>query len=219
MAPSLDRWREPSASVVVHTISMAMGMEATSSTTVKDSASRTCSPFMSRKPKAMEHRASESTTSTSMMRSSIFSRLELSRPPCSRAAVLPKKVLPPVAATVASTSPRTTVEPILTLSPSNSVTGSDSPVRAAWSTSIYTHHTHIQSRVSTCCTTPPCNHRRPLTLPTCPWLSRQSAGTAPPAPSSTRSPGTTSAASMVIHLPSRFTVARGFSDACTHPDT
>jgi hypothetical protein len=41
IAPSCDSWREPSASVVVHTISMAMGMDATSSTTVKDSASLT----------------------------------------------------------------------------------------------------------------------------------------------------------------------------------
>merc|ERR1719238_1319383 len=55
----------------------------------------------------------------------------------SRAAVLPKKVLIPVYSTVPSTSPRTTVEPIKVLSPSYRVTGRDSPVRAAWSTSIW----------------------------------------------------------------------------------
>ncbi len=43
MAPSWESVREPSASVVVHTISMAMGMDATSSTTVKESASLTFS--------------------------------------------------------------------------------------------------------------------------------------------------------------------------------
>ena len=41
--------------------------------------------------------------------------------------------------TVASVSPRTTVEPILALSARFMVTGSDSPVRADWSTSIYMH--------------------------------------------------------------------------------
>ena len=38
IAPCFDRSREPSASVVVHTISMAIGMEATSRTTANDSA-------------------------------------------------------------------------------------------------------------------------------------------------------------------------------------
>ncbi len=48
MAPCALSWRLPSASVVVHTISMAMGMEATSSTTVKESALLTFSPWPSR---------------------------------------------------------------------------------------------------------------------------------------------------------------------------
>jgi hypothetical protein len=62
-------------------------------------------------------------------------------------------------------------------------TGSDSPVSAAWSTSMF------------------------------PSLMRQSAGTADPVASKTTSPGTTKAASTVRHLPSRFTVASGFNDA------
>jgi hypothetical protein len=52
----------------------------------------------------------------------------------SRAAVLPKNVSAPVASTVPSTSPLTTVDPILQLLPWNLVTGRDSPVRAASST-------------------------------------------------------------------------------------
>ena len=36
MAPCLDNFREPMASVVVVTISTAMGMDATSSTTTKE---------------------------------------------------------------------------------------------------------------------------------------------------------------------------------------
>ena len=44
MAPSRASSREPRASVVVQTISMAMGMEATRRTTVKERASRTPSP-------------------------------------------------------------------------------------------------------------------------------------------------------------------------------
>ena len=45
-------------------------------------------------------------------------------------------LLLPVYSTVPSTSPRTTVEPILQESPLYIVTGKDSPVSAAWSTSI-----------------------------------------------------------------------------------
>lgn len=85
--------------------------------------------------------------------------------------------------TVASTSPRTAVEPILHESPLYMVTGRDSPVRADWSTS-----------------------RRPS-------LSRQSAGIAEPAPSSTMSPGTSILASIFCQLPSRLTVAVGLREA------
>lgn len=45
-------------------------------------------------------------------------------------------LLAPVNSTVPSTSPLTTVDPILQLHPENIVTGSDSPVKAASSTSI-----------------------------------------------------------------------------------
>ena len=100
----------------------------------------------------------------------------------SSSAVLPKKVRDPVNCTVPSTSPRTTVEPILATSPHPIVTGSDSPVSAASSTSIW------------------------------PSFTEQSAGTADPEASFTRSPGTTTAASMFCHDPSRYTVALGFSD-------
>ena len=55
----------------------------------------------------------------------------------------PKNVFAPVNSTVPSTSPRTTVEPILQLSPWYIVTGRDSPVKAAWSTSIYLNYDMI----------------------------------------------------------------------------
>mmetsp|Transcript_45464 Transcript_45464/g.126098 ORF Transcript_45464/g.126098 Transcript_45464/m.126098 type:complete len:278 (+) Transcript_45464:387-1220(+) len=100
------------------------------------------------------------------------------------AAVFPKKVLIPVVATMPSTSPVTTVDPILTTSPSPIETGSDSPVIAAWSTWMI------------------------MPLPTA-----QSAGTLAPALSATRSPGTSSAASILRHAPSRFTCASGLRDA------
>ena len=125
----------------------------------------------------------ESTTRTTMMRMRSFSRLDDSVGPESSEAVRPKKVLAPVDSTVASVSPRTTVEPILTESPLYMVTGRDSPVSAAWSTS------------------------------TCPALRMQSAGTAPPEPRRTRSPGTRRAASMVMKRPSRLTCATGLSEA------
>eukprot|EP00963_Diacronema_lutheri_P014002 scaffold2857_cov344-Pavlova_lutheri.AAC.10 len=63
------------------------------------------------------------------------------------------------------------------------VTGSDSPVRAAWSMS------------------------------TVPSLMEQSAGTAAPRDSATRSPGTRYLASTFFHTPSRFTCADGFREA------
>jgi hypothetical protein len=68
-------------------------------------------------------------------------------------------------------------------SPLYIVTGSDSPVNAAWSTSMV------------------------------PALMRQSAGMADPHASNTMSPGTTRDALMFCHLPSRLTVAMGLSDA------
>merc|ERR1719424_2285436 len=113
----------------------------------------------------------------------------------SRAAVLPKKVLLPVNSTVPSVSPRTTVEPIKVLSPSYSVTGKDSPVRAAWSTSI-------------------CETARSgrFFLSSSLVLTRQSAGMAEPDANSTMSPGTMVLPSMICHFPSRLTVALGLSE-------
>ena len=48
IAPCFDSEREPSASVVVETISMAMGMDATSSTTTNERTSRRGSLWASR---------------------------------------------------------------------------------------------------------------------------------------------------------------------------
>lgn len=49
--------------------------------------------------------------------------------------------------------------------------------------------------------------------PPSPWLTRQSAGMLEPAASSTRSPGTSRAASRFCHVPSRLQVATGFKEA------
>ena len=127
----------------------------------------------------MRQSVMEMAMSAPMMIMRIFCRCPIPCTPCSIVAVLPKNVCLPVNSTVASVSPRVTVDPILALSPRYMVTGRDSPVSADWSIS-----------------------RRPS-------LSRQSAGTLLPAPSSTRSPGTKSDASQLAHLPSRLTVAVG----------
>ena len=86
----------------------------------------------------------------------------------------------PVNSTVPSTSPRTTVEPILQLSPWYIVTGRDSPVKAAWSTSIF------------------------------PLITLKSAGTLSPDLRRMKSPGTTKEASSLTVFPSLLTVASGF---------
>mmetsp|Transcript_77360 Transcript_77360/g.90114 ORF Transcript_77360/g.90114 Transcript_77360/m.90114 type:complete len:244 (-) Transcript_77360:12-743(-) len=133
--------------------------------------------------KQMTHRRSDSPVSTNITRTSTKWMLPRSASTdCSSSAVLPKNVFSPVYCTVPSTSPRTTVEPIFGMWSTLIVTGSDSPVSAASSTSIW------------------------------PSLIEQSAGTADPDASFTMSPGTTSAASMFCHLPSRYTVASGFSE-------
>jgi hypothetical protein len=66
-----------------------------------------------------------------MMRMSTFWMLLSCSTDWIMAAVLPKKVRAPVNSTVASTSPRLTVLPILGRSPATIATGSDSPVSAA----------------------------------------------------------------------------------------
>ncbi len=74
MAPCFDSSFEPSASVVVVTISMASGMEATMSTTVKESASTTevmCAKCMY----TVEHKMNETITSTAMMSTSMLCKL------------------------------------------------------------------------------------------------------------------------------------------------
>ena len=88
----------------------------------------------------------------------------------------------PVNSTVPSTSPRTTVEPILQLSPWYIVTGRDSPIKAAWSTSIF------------------------------PLITLQSAGMIFPDLRRIKSPGTTKEAPSLTIFPSLLTVASGFKD-------
>ena len=111
------------------------------------------------------------------------------RPCCSPAARLtisaarPKKVRPPVKQTIASSSPRRTIEPMKTVSSADRVTGSDSPVSAAWSTSSGL-----------------------------PGPSLLSAGTMSPNFRLMRSPGTRSLASIVVKRPSRLTEALGARD-------
>ena len=63
MAPSRDSSLEPSASVVVVTISIAMGIEATISTTVKDSASEK-DVTVRRYANTVRHRILDTITST-----------------------------------------------------------------------------------------------------------------------------------------------------------
>jgi hypothetical protein len=67
------------------------------------------------------------------MRVMIFCRLGVFSVPEMSAAARPKKVLTPVAYTTAWRSPCFTLEPEKATPPVNFLTGSDSPVRAAWS--------------------------------------------------------------------------------------
>mmetsp|Transcript_24214 Transcript_24214/g.52064 ORF Transcript_24214/g.52064 Transcript_24214/m.52064 type:complete len:465 (-) Transcript_24214:326-1720(-) len=182
MAFSSASMRQPSAIVDVHTTCIAMGMEAMRSTTAKAMACRTSSPLRRRYPRTMPVRMK-----LTQRRPKVIWRMTFWKWPCSSteaimAAVLPKKVSPPVAVTMASISPRVTLEPILALSPQWRVTGSDSPVSAAWSTWIGL-----------------------------PSLISQSAGTAAPAASVMRSPGTSSVASMLRCWPFRTTWHSGLS--------
>lgn len=83
-------------------------------------------------PKAVKQRMRERTTRMPMIFSRSICRWPRPSTVCRREAVLPKNVFMPVNSTVPSTSPRTTVEPILGELPMIMVTGRDSPVRAAW---------------------------------------------------------------------------------------
>ncbi|ORZ24468.1 hypothetical protein BCR42DRAFT_403016 [Absidia repens] len=100
-------------------------------------------------------------------------------------AARPKKVLRPVPITTASASPCLTVDPEKISSPASFVTGSDSPVKAAWS------------------------------METSPWAvtNLPSAGTTSPSLILTISPGTNSAASFVSQTPLRLTLHSGARDA------
>mmetsp|Transcript_5827 Transcript_5827/g.14783 ORF Transcript_5827/g.14783 Transcript_5827/m.14783 type:complete len:310 (+) Transcript_5827:226-1155(+) len=172
--------RPPSARVEVQTTWLAMGTTATSSTTA---CVITVSTPLAREARTPQMTAMQGRPTRQMAKriwSRILSMLLASSTELRSDAVFPKKVLPPVATTMASISPVATVEPILAMSPSRIFTGRDSPVRAAWST--------------------------PISLP---WSSRQSAGTAPPSARTTRSPGTNSRPGMRSHRPLRFTLACG----------
>mmetsp|Transcript_23799 Transcript_23799/g.32739 ORF Transcript_23799/g.32739 Transcript_23799/m.32739 type:complete len:390 (-) Transcript_23799:272-1441(-) len=183
MAFSSAKSRHPRAIVVVHTTLIAMGMEEMSRTTQKERASSRSAPLMSRIVNVMEMMTQPSVVSVTLMDWKIFSKCAISSTLLISVAVLPKKVSDPVPVTNASHSPLVTVDPMRQASPTRMVTGRDSPVRAAW---------------STC---------RGL-----PFSREQSAGTAPPAPSTTISPGTSAPAEMDMCTPPRFTNASGFRD-------
>mmetsp|Transcript_10185 Transcript_10185/g.35187 ORF Transcript_10185/g.35187 Transcript_10185/m.35187 type:complete len:355 (+) Transcript_10185:1443-2507(+) len=166
----------PSAMVDVQTTCMAIGMEAMRRTTAKAMACRTSSPLSRRYPSTIPV-----STNETQSRPKVIWRMTFWKCPCSSteaimAAVLPKKVSPPVAVTIASISPLVTLLPILALSPHARVTGRDSPVRAAWSTWM-----GLPSQIS------------------------QSAGTAAPAARVTLSPGTRRVASIFLCWPPRMT--------------
>mmetsp|Transcript_9108 Transcript_9108/g.31245 ORF Transcript_9108/g.31245 Transcript_9108/m.31245 type:complete len:251 (+) Transcript_9108:2073-2825(+) len=121
----------------------------------------------------------------------VFWNMTLAKRPCCSpaarftiSAARPKNVRPPVKQTTASISPRRITDPMKTVSPGPRVTGSDSPVSAAWSTS------------------------RAL-----PPSSLQSAGTMSPSLTLRRSPGTSVLASTERNAPDRFTDARGASES------
>mmetsp|Transcript_26421 Transcript_26421/g.88864 ORF Transcript_26421/g.88864 Transcript_26421/m.88864 type:complete len:209 (+) Transcript_26421:733-1359(+) len=170
MASLRARARAPRAMVVTETTGSAIGMDATRRTTANASASRGGAPRSKRTIKEIATRSVEPARRAFVMAMMILSKWEISWTRLIMEAVLPKNVWPPVAMTTASASPRTQLEPILGSSPHRILAGMDSPVSAAWSIS-----------------------NSPLKSAS----RRQSAGTAPPACSTMRSPTTTSAPSMV----------------------
>ena len=128
IAPCLDRSRDPRASVVVHTISIAMGMDATRSTTAKERALVNGSFLaIARYSSAVRHSVQERTMSTNIIFRRSFCRDPKSSSPARSMAVFPKKVFFPVNSTVPSTSPLVMVDPIFGRDPRTMVTGSDSP--------------------------------------------------------------------------------------------
>mmetsp|Transcript_591 Transcript_591/g.1901 ORF Transcript_591/g.1901 Transcript_591/m.1901 type:complete len:220 (+) Transcript_591:1991-2650(+) len=161
-----------------------MGMDATRRTTLNASTSQKFTPIVTRYKNTIAQMIAPTATSRTMISRRTFSKCPSSSTPWTRSAVFPKNVCDPVAITVASISPRVTVLPIFASDPVDIVTGSDSPVSAAWSTWIGF-----------------------------PWRSVQSAGTAPPAPRQMTSPGTSVVASQLYVRPPRFTHASGFSES------
>ena len=124
--------REPSAIVAVHTTCIAIGIDATSSTTPNETASHSWpGSRMMRWTTAIVTSTDEKAKSTCVIESTTFWKLPSSCVEPMSAAVLPKNVLMPVLHTTPSTSPETTVEPIMIWLPADMLTGSDSPVRAA----------------------------------------------------------------------------------------
>eukprot|EP00614_Pseudopedinella_elastica_P034521 CAMPEP_0172616318 /NCGR_PEP_ID=MMETSP1068-20121228/63690_1 /TAXON_ID=35684 /ORGANISM="Pseudopedinella elastica, Strain CCMP716" /LENGTH=151 /DNA_ID=CAMNT_0013421711 /DNA_START=22 /DNA_END=473 /DNA_ORIENTATION=- len=127
----------PTDMVVVATTGKAMGMDEMMRQTAKARASRGGVPLYRRYMRMTVVVHMDQVTTTLMIERMTCSMCGSSPlTAMMSAAVFPKKVLAPVAATMASDSPRTTMDPILATIPSLKVAGSDSPVMAAWSTEI-----------------------------------------------------------------------------------
>ena len=110
--------REPSAIVATLTTGIAIGIDATSSTTAKASATSTSSPSRTVSTSSeMKTSSIEMASSAPVMRMSTIWKWPCSLTDAIIDAVLPKKVCEPVAMTIASASPRVTLEPILGSSP------------------------------------------------------------------------------------------------------
>mmetsp|Transcript_33175 Transcript_33175/g.80583 ORF Transcript_33175/g.80583 Transcript_33175/m.80583 type:complete len:385 (+) Transcript_33175:1844-2998(+) len=178
----------PTAIVTVATTCMAIGIEAMRRTTAVPMLSRTSSVSVPLSTKSTMRMMTTRTEARAMRKVITLKRTFWNRPCWTTLPIIPaarpKKVFSPVFTTMASISPRLTVEPIFATSPFRMVTGRDSPVRAAWST---------------------WSSRGPSSL--------QSAGTTPPIWSTTRSPGTSSLALTMRNSPLRFTFAFGASEA------
>jgi hypothetical protein len=86
----------PKARVVVTTISIAIGMEATIKTTVNEILSFNSTSDTSKNIKTMPESTKDKTTKMIIILNNIFCRLPDSPVPWSREAVLPKNVLEPV---------------------------------------------------------------------------------------------------------------------------
>mmetsp|Transcript_7778 Transcript_7778/g.12076 ORF Transcript_7778/g.12076 Transcript_7778/m.12076 type:complete len:423 (-) Transcript_7778:282-1550(-) len=178
----------PTAMVTVATTCMAMGMEAMRITTAVPIDSKSCLVDVPLSTSRMHKIIITNTVARPMRKLITLKRTFWNLPCCLTSLIMPaarpKNVFAPVFTTTASISPRRTVEPILAVSPAFIVTGRDSPVKAAWSTSMV---------------------RSPI--------SCASAGITDPICRVIRSPGTSSRALIIIFCPSRVTLAFGARDA------